>query len=338
MSFKYSLAFALLLSVAGCECNKNPPVVKDDPSTKPSHANVVQPPDFSADSAYAYTQTQVNFAPRVPGTPAQMKCAAYFESFFKRLTPNVIVQQADIKIYNGKTVPCRNIFASFNPDNPKRILLFAHWDTRPWADRDSINPRAPLDGADDGAASAAILMEIARLISTNPLRNVGVDIALFDVEDYGPPSFEEGKWIETDQYALGTQYWTKNPHKPNYRAYYGILLDMCSSTGARFPIEGVSAKYAPTVAQRVWSLGQSLGYGQYFVNERANAVIDDHYYVNLHNGTPSIDVIHLSTHTAHGFAPHWHTTKDNMSVISKETMKAVGHTVLYVLYNEPPFS
>ena len=326
----------LALACVSISCSR---CKSDNPSTNGHVADTVEiktvtPPDFNADSAYHFTQTQVDFGPRVPGTPAQIKCAAYFEQFFKRFTPAVIVQDVRVKIYDGTQVPCKNIIASFNPENPKRVLLFAHWDTRPWADRDSINPKAPFDGADDGAASCAILMEIARLISQQQI-GIGVDIALFDVEDYGPPQFEN-KWEEKDQYALGTQFWTKNPHVPNYRAYYGILLDMCSSYNARFPIEQVSQQFAPSVAQRVWSIGQSLGYGNMFVNEGANAVIDDHYYVNLHNGTPSIDIIHLTTHTAHGFAPHWHTTKDNMSVISKETMKAVGHTVLHTIYNERP--
>lgn len=343
MRFSFSTKALLLLllsaSISSCACNNKKTVDQhtDNDSTKPS-VQTVQPPDFNADSAYVYTETQVKFGPRVPGTAAQTKCAKYFEDFLKRFTPNVVVQNAQIKLYNNKMVPCKNIIASFNPDNPKRILLFSHWDTRPWADRDSINPEAPFDGADDGAASSAILMEVARLLSTKPFQNIGVDIALFDVEDYGPPSFEEGKWSEKDQYALGTQYWCKNPHVPNYRAYYGILLDMCSSKDARFPIEGVTAQFGPSVAQQVWNVGQSLGYGQYFINERANPIIDDHYYVNTLNGTPSIDVIHLSTKTTHGFAPHWHSVKDNMSVIDKETMKAVGRTLLHLIYNEQPAS
>jgi len=329
---KAFLFFALtLLSLSGCDCNKTKPPVNAPPD-KP--VATVTPPDFNADSAYVSTQTQVDFGPRIPGTPAQTKCAAYFERFFKRLTPNVVVQDVSVPIYNGKQVPCKNIIASFNPENPKRILLFAHWDTRPFADRDSAHMDAKFDGADDGAAASAILMEIARLLKDKPA-NVGIDIALFDVEDYGPPS-DEPKWDEKDQYALGTQYWCKHPHVPNYRAYYGVLLDMAAAKNARFLIEGVTQQYAPSVAQQIWNTASSLGYGNFFINEFANPIIDDHYYVNTMNGTPCVDIIYLDKSSATGFAPHWHTTLDNMNIVSRETMKAVGQTLLQVIYNEQP--
>ena len=195
-------------------------------------------------------------------------------------------------------------------------------------------PKKQFDGADDGGSGASVLIECARQFQKQK-PDVGVDILLEDVEDYGPPEFETGKWNEKDMYALGTQYWAKHPHTPNYRAFYGILLDMVGAVNARFPKEASSMRYAPSIVNEFWSHAQSLGFGNYFVNENANEIIDDHTYVNTINGTPTIDIINLSTETATGFASHWHAQTDNMNLIDRATLKAVGQSILEMLYKEP---
>lgn len=92
--------------------------------------------------------------------------------------------------------------------------------------------KSAFDGADDGGSGVGVLLEIARLLSTQQA-GVGIDIALFDVEDYGPPEWEAHSGEEQPiQYCLGTQHWAENPHVENYRAYFGILLDM---VGAKMP-------------------------------------------------------------------------------------------------------
>lgn len=293
-------------------------------------------PGFNADSAYAFIAKQVSFGPRIPGTVAQTNCANWLTAKLKSYTPHVIVQDVKVEIYNGKLVPCKNIIASFNPENSKRILLCAHWDTRPWSDQDSLKKKSAFDGADDGGSGAGVLLEIARLLSTQQA-GVGIDIALFDVEDYGAPEWEAHSGEEKPiQYCLGTQHWAENPHVENYRAYFGILLDMVGAKNATFPQEGISLQYAPSVVKNVWATAHTLGYGNYFLYEKVGAITDDHAFVNSLNGTPCIDIINMDKTSPNGFARHWHTQRDNMSVIDTNTLKAVGQTLLQVIFNEAP--
>lgn len=324
------MGYGLLFILMGCDCNRPAPPV----NTPPQQVVTVSAPEFNEDSAYAFTKKQIDFGPRVPGTKEHAACAEWLINKLKSYTPEVVIQDVQVKIYNGKMIPCKNIIASFNPDVQKRVLLFAHWDTRPWSDRDVTNPQKKFEGADDAAGSVGTLIEIARQLSQQSC-NIGIDILLVDAEDYGPPEFESNKWNEKDTYALGTQYWAKHPHKPNYRAYYGILLDMSSAKGAQFPKEGISMQYAPRVVSKIWSTASALGYGNYFINEQSVPIIDDHSYVNQINGTPSVDIIWLDKKSSTGFASHWHTQQDNINIIDKNTMKAVGQTVLQVIYNEP---
>ncbi len=326
------VAFVLFLFIGNCKRNEDK---KDNTiPNKPVTTELVKAPQFQSDSAFYFTKKQIDFGSRIPGSKPHKACGEWLVNILRAYADTLYVQDDKVKIYNGSEVPMRNIIASFNPKAKKRILLFAHWDTRPYADQDIQNNKATFDGADDGAASSAILMEIARVLSIQK-PEVGIDIALFDVEDYGAhkdDKVQEGK----DTYALGTQYWCRKPHVKNYHAYYGILLDMCSAYSAQLKLEGHSMQFAPAVAQTVWSTATSLGYGNLFINERVQAIIDDHYYVNKLAGIPSIDIIWLDNTTPTGFAPHWHTQNDNIKIIDKNNMKAVGQTLLQVLFNEKP--
>jgi hypothetical protein len=163
--------------------------------------------------------------------------------------------------------------------------------------------------------------------------NVGVDIIFFDAEDYGPPVFLE-KEPPGDWWCLGSQYWSRNPHISNYKAKFGILLDMVGAPDAVFAKELVSKEYANDIVEKVWSTAGRLNYGNYFVGKDGSAVVDDHLYVNKLRRIPSINVIQFADDTKHGFGSYWHTQKDDMSNISKETLKAVGQTVLEIVYKE----
>lgn len=297
-----------------------------------SQANV---PDFNADSAYLFIAKQVSFGPRIPGTPAQTKCAEWITAEVRKLTTTVYVQDLKVELWNHQMVPCINIIASFNPDQKKRILLCTHWDTRPWSDRDSLYPKKTFDGADDGGSGVGVLLEIARQLSAQPAK-AGIDIVFLDVEDYGPPVWDpQSTNEEVNGYCLGTQQWANTPHVPDYRAYFGILLDMVGAKNATFPQEGVSLQYAPSVVQKVWDIARALGNSNYFVNEKGPSITDDHTFVNSINGTPTIDIINMDRTTKNGFAKHWHTQDDDMSIIDRNTLKAVGQTLLQVVYTEP---
>ncbi|MFM9052702.1 MAG: M28 family peptidase [Bacteroidota bacterium] len=319
--------FYFLIAITLFACgNGESSQVKDTPNEIPP--TVVPPvPVFNPDSAYLSVKEQVAFGPRVPNTKAHKACGDYLLSRIKRYCANVTEQRGKVTTYDGVSLDILNIIASFNPEKKGRILLFAHWDTRPWADQDSQREKEPIMGADDGASGVAVLIELARLFSIqNP--SVGVDIALFDAEDWGA----KGGGQE-DSYALGTQYWTRQPHVTDYAANYGILLDMVGSKNAQFRLEGFSREQASSVADKVWTTAANLGYSMYFLREEGGYVTDDHYYV-IRYGIPCIDIIHSDRATRHGFGSHWHTHRDDLEIIDPRTLEAVGRTLTQVVYTE----
>lgn len=292
-------------------------------------------PQFNADSAYQYTANQVAFGPRVPNTRAHKECGDYLISELKRFGAKVFVQETILEAYDGTKLEARNIIGSYDPDNKKRILLFAHWDSRPFADEDpdKANHYTPIDGADDGAGSVGALLEIARQIQAlSP--SVGIDIIFFDAEDYGVHSMDRERRYKPDSWCLGSQFWAKNPHVPNYTARYGILLDMVGHKDAVFYKEQFSMEYAASVVEKIWTKGRDLGYGKYFINAKGSSLIDDHVYVTQGRRIPCANIVYHDPNTAKGFGEHWHTLNDTMDNIDRATLKAAGQTVLEVIYNE----
>ena len=287
-------------------------------------------PEFNSDSAYAYVAQQVTFGPRVPNSAAHKACARWLASELRRFGATVYVQEALLKAYNGEQLEAANIIGTFHPDKSKRVLLFAHWDSRPYADRDSEDKHyTPIDGANDGASGVGVLLEIARQIGLNGI-DTGVDIIFFDAEDYGTPEFI--KDTHADVWCLGSQFWAKNPHTSGYKADFGILLDMVGARNATFYKEALSVYRAAPVVEKVWTTARKLGYGRYFINANGAAITDDHQYVMAGRSIPCIDIIHLDPSTSHGFGAYWHTHNDTMDSVDRETLKAVGQTVLEVIY------
>ena len=291
-------------------------------------------PLFSADSAYSYIQKQVDFGPRVPNTQAHISCAEYLANTLQSFGAQVLNQQAELTAFDGTKLNAVNIIGSFQPENKNRILLFAHWDSRPWADQDPDpnNRTKPIAGANDGASGVGVLLEIARQIGAQQ-PEVGVDIIFFDAEDYGAP--EHLSNAETQHsWCLGSQYWANNPHIPGYKARYGILLDMVGAHGATFYREQVSEYYASHVLTKVWKKANELGFSNYFLNMKGGAITDDHLYINQIIKIPSIDIIQRDINSPYNFGNYWHTVNDTMDNIDKNTLYAVGTTLLNVIYNE----
>lgn len=323
MNKKY-IFIALLATAALQSCQQNKPAEGE------TVAEVkLQSPSFDADSAFAYTKTQVDFGPRIPSTEAHAKCAAYLESKLKSFGGEVFIQQTTVKTYDGKSHQLKNIIAAFYPEKKQRVLITAHWDARPFSDEDpNMGMRdKPFDAANDGASGVAVILEMARQIKEKQ-PEVGVDFILWDIEDYGSANDEtphEATW------CLGSQYWYKNPPVKGYKPIYAVNLDMVGGSNAQFTQDEVSRKYAPTVVSKVWSIAAEIGYGNYFINVASGNLIDDHYWINQ-AGIPAIDVIHYSD--ASGFYSNWHTQLDNLNNIDRNTLKAVGQTMLETIYRE----
>lgn len=340
MSFLYKPVSIIILFIFIVSCGdkqeQSTPITKPDKNVKPP-VKKVQAPEFDADSAYNFIQKQVDFGPRVPNTEAHKKCGNYLAEKLREYGASVIEQTGRVRAFNDAKLNIKNIIAQFQPEKKKRLMLFAHWDTRPFADRDTKNIGKPIDGANDGGSGVGVLLEIGRLLKDNPTQ-MGVDIILFDAEDYGSTNSNMFGKQMLDDWCLGTQYWANNPPIKNYHPRYGILLDMVGAKDAVFPKEYLSVYFAENVVDKVWEAAHNLGYGQYFLNKKMppnTAITDDHKYVNNMAKIPSIDIIHYDPKTL-DFGHFHHTHKDNMDVIDKNTLKAVGQTVLHVIYNETP--
>jgi hypothetical protein len=279
---------------------------------------------FNADSAYHFIQKQVDFGPRVPGSMSHGECALYLEQKLALWCDTAFTQNGNALDARGRHVDIKNIIGSINPEQKKRILLCAHWDTRPQADEDVDNPTEPADGANDGASGVGVLLEIARQLNLQR-PDAGVDIIFFDAEDMGE---RQGK---AETWCLGSQYWAKNPHKKDYVARFGILLDMVGPKDAVFAIEGHSWEYAKPFVLDVWKKANTLGYGSTFVNYQGGFLVDDHYFISSILGIPTLDIIHYNANDNSGFGDFWHTHKDNMESIDKSSLKAVGETVFKVV-------
>jgi hypothetical protein len=333
--------FFLVFVLLTC-CKENKPKTAETTNTETKPLELVQTPDFNSDTAYDFIARQVGFGPRVPNSRAHKACGDFLINTFKQYKAQVTVQSFVAETFDGNKLNSRNIIASYFPKAQRRILLAAHWDTRPFSDQDPDKSlhKKPIDGANDGGSGVGILLEIARILSADTSHSqVGVDLLLFDAEDYGMPEFaNEADFPNMDRekqyYCLGSQYWAKNKHVPGYAAYYGVLLDMVGSKNATFFKEGTSMKYASMVTDKVWQIAGRLGYGNYFVDMPANQITDDHVYVNREARIPMTDIIDHKEGNENYFGEYWHTHNDNLQVIDKQTLKAVGQTLLQVIYQE----
>jgi len=314
----------IALVACGPDAPKETPQVTEPPVVSKPH---VTPPVFNADSAYAYVKAQADMGPRTPGSKAHDQAVAYYQALFKRFGATVQVQTGMETTFDGKQWKLENVIATYNPAAQKRVLLCAHYDSRPFCDRDKdpAKRKLPCPGVNDGASGAGVLLEMARQFGLQK-PELGIDIILFDLEDYGN-SGDERSW------CLGSQFWTRNLHVKNYSANYGVLLDMVGAKNAIFPKEEFSRMYAGDIINKIWSTGQRLNYGQYFIDDYCNAMTDDHRPINEYAQIPCVDVLHYNT-VANDFFEHHHQSTDDMSNIDKNTLKAVGHTLLDVLYNE----
>lgn len=300
---------------------------------------VVPRPDFSSDSAYAYIERQMAFGPRVPNGAAHMQCAVWLIEQLRANGAEVELQKGFMPDYRGNSQQIYNIIGHFaTPETASRprILLGAHYDTRPWCDEeaDYSDRFYNVPGANDGASGVGVLLEVARQLGLqmeDSAFRTPVDIIFFDCEDMGTPHIYTGEERE-DTWCLGSQLWATNyaqkteSSNPQYR--FGIILDMVGAPDAFFPREMYSTNYAANYQQQIWRAAEQLGYGAMFSSQQSYPITDDHYYINYIAGIPCVDVIHYDIRNATGFPSWWHTRNDDMDNISKSTLQAVGEVVM----------
>lgn len=327
-TFRTLSTLGILLMVA-CSPSK-----KEETKTEPIKLNPA--PVANADSAFFFVEKQVKFGPRVPNSNAHKRTGDYLVATLKRYGAKVTEQNFESMSYDGKKLFLRNIIGSFYPEKQKRILLAAHWDTRPFADKNKDKPDAPFDGANDGASGVGVLLEVARLLNAGTAPNAGIDIIFFDGEDWGEKWDESGSPLpqgQTSWWILGSQYWAKHKHVPNYSAYYGILLDMVGAKNSKFFKEGGSVEYAPSIVDKVWSTAAQMGRSNIFVNQVQGDITDDYDPVNQIARIPMIDIVHYDPVYGY-FGDYHHSTKDNLELIDKEILGTVTQVLVQVIYNE----
>jgi len=274
-------------------------------------------PEFDEQNAFEHLKKQCQFGPRVPGTPAHLNCRDYLVATLKKYADRVTLQPFRVTIsQNQSTVTCYNIIANFQSGKPGRVLLCAHWDTRPWADQDPdpANHDKPVPGASDGASGVAVLLELARIIHATPPK-YGVDIVLFDAEDFG-------RYGQNDTWAQGSKQFAQHMVK-TYHPEFAILLDLIGDADQQLYIEQNSYRYARKIVDRVWNIAEQLGVTE-FVPEVKFDVYDDHLNL-LEIGIPAIDIIDFDY-------KYWHTVSDTPDKCSPQSLANVGKVLLGVLY------
>ena len=290
---------------------------------------------FSADSAYTYIAQQLAFGARVPGTQAHEACGDWLVSELARHGAQVKNQHGTMTNYAGKPQAIRNIVAILEGNTSHAILLCAHWDCRPWSDEEELyeDRFEPVMGANDGASGVGVILEMVRQLSIRKSKGEfipTVQVVFFDCEDMGTPVHFTGSQRD-HTWCLGSQYWAQQLKIQNskFKINYGVLLDMVGDPSATFPKEYFSIQYAGGYVEQLWRAAQRLGYGRYFVQQATYyPITDDHYYVNTIAGIPCVDIIDYKTNTETGFAEWWHTQHDDIQNINKQTLQAVGETVL----------
>jgi len=296
-------------------------------------------PAFNADSAFANVKAQCHLGPRVLGSEAHVRCAQWLESRLKAIGAEVTVHNKTITDFSGNTYQLANIYARLNPQAQRRVLLAAHWDTRPWADEDPdpANHKKPIDGANDGASGVGVILEIARLAAATPPA-VGIDILLTDGEDSGvsaPDNADDATILRYENsWCLGVQHFLEtDPYATMTKPVFGILLDMVGGKGASFPVEYFSSRYARQYVDKVTAAAAREGTAGLFPTSISGAINDDHVHLNR-AGIPTVNIIDTRPGTATGFNPTWHTLADNMTNIDPNVLGAVGRTVTNLIYNE----
>ena len=328
MNIKPYGLIGLLLMICACSTTKKS-------QREPTAVGI----EFCADTAYAFCQAQCDFGPRTMNSEAHELCAQWIQQKFEQYGYLVTLQKAELKGYDGTILKSTNLHATMSDSSlsdattalKPRILICAHWDSRPWADNDpdEANHHKPVMAANDGASGVAVMLELARLLAQHDSARVSVDFVCFDAEDWGVPQWADE--IDSDSWALGAQHWASHFAGPKYQ--YAILLDMVGGQGAKFYREAYSMEHARNVVEKVWKAANVAGYGSLFVKKDIGYITDDHVNETAH--IPCIDIInHYPDCQQSSFGPTWHTISDDMQHIDKNTLQAVGQTLLQLIYSD----
>jgi glutaminyl-peptide cyclotransferase len=275
--------------------------------------NLPATPVFDANKAYEYLKKQCAFGPRFPGSAAHKNTRDYLTSELKKYANGVILQDFIYKD-KGKDIKLTNIIATFGPNVKNKVILCAHWDTRPFADKDPDPKKRslPIIGANDGASGDAVLLELAKAFHKEK-PPVKIIMVLFDGEDYGKSA---------NDMFLGSRYFAQNI-RSEWIPDYGVLLDMIGDKDLDIYIEPISFENAPDVVNKVWALAFNLKLKGIY-NKTGPAIMDDHTQL-IEKGIPCIDIIDFNY-------PYWHTLGDTPDKCSPSSLGTIGRLLIELVY------
>ena len=277
-------------------------------------------PSFSGQRAMEHLESIVAIGPRVSASAGMIKQRDLIVDHFRAAGAKVTLQGFQIRDRRtGKPVAMENVVVEWHPERSERVLLGAHYDTRPFPDRDPNDPRGTFVGANDGASGVALLMELGGAMASleGP---VGVDFVLFDGEEY--------VFSARDPYFLGSTHFARQyadgrksgDVKHHYRC--GLVLDMVADADLEICQEVHSVTWPDTrpIVEEVWDVARRMGVRQ-FVARPKYTVDDDHVPLRNLGRIPTADIIDFDY-------PAWHTTRDTADACSGESLGAVGSVVL----------
>ena len=266
--------------------------------------------EFAGARAFGYLERQMQFGPRIPGTPGHDRTGDWILERLHATADSVVVQAFTHVTRQGQTLHLRNFLARFRPAAAERVLLLAHWDTRPHADQSANlgQQRLPVPGANDGASGVAVLLGVADALKAKPPAT-GVDLLFVDGEDFGDFT------SDSNDVLMGSRFFTAH-QPPGFPPLFAVLFDMVADKDQQFYYEANSQAFAPEVVERVWHTAADLGYGRIFIPGVKHTLIDDHVALQK-AGIHAIDVVDFDY-------PYWHTTEDTIDKVSAASLQVVG--------------
>lgn len=312
----WMVGLGVVLAVGGCSSGEGE-ASGGTASSDRIRADERVAPAFDADSAFALLERQVSFGPRVPGSEGHRAQLEWMTSYLRERADTVRLQEFSHTGPAGEVFELTNVFAQFRPSVPDRVLLVAHWDTRPTADQeadDSLRSR-PIPGANDGGSGVAVLLQLANVLSSHS-PPIGVDLLLVDGEDYAP-----------DHMYLGAKHFAART-PPGYEPLYGVLVDMVADRTPRYEQERYSRQLAPEVVDRVWRMAERLGYGSYFSRSHGIGITDDHIPLN-EAGIRTANIIDFDYGPGNAY---WHTHQDDLENVGPEGLGAVGTVLAELIF------
>jgi glutaminyl-peptide cyclotransferase len=273
--------------------------------------------------AFGYLTDLCDIGPRVSGTDGMLRQQKYLKAHFEKLGGKVAFQSFTARHpQDGSRVSLANLIVEWHPERKERLLLCAHYDTRPFPDQDPVNPKGLFVGANDGASGTALLCELAHDMP-GLQGKYGVDFVLFDGEEL----VYDGN---RDPYFLGSEHFAREyvANPPSHRYRSGVLLDMVGDAHLQIfrEVNSMRTRETRALVNDVWGVARDLGVREFIAITRYE-VRDDHLALNDIAKIPTIDVIDFEYPTARG-PNYWHTTQDVPENCSALSLAKVGWVTL----------